>query len=242
MGTLRLFAVIAACAFALLGGCAQRVAVEGTREQLYAEAKGALEAEGFRPLGARGEGLGVKGSSLAEGRLQFLYYADNIAPTVVEVRIEPGEAHAATTNAVATAETRPKSAGSAADGSVAVGAAQAMGAPEARHAGASGARGAGGASGRSGDSASSGARGESGHSGDQASVGSDDRVVAAGAVSARGSASAAGRAARSARRENTPHSVAVSAWSSLTFAPDPWIADLAVVALRRAYLLSGNIR
>jgi hypothetical protein len=32
----------------------------------------------------------------------------------------------------------------------------------------------------------------------------------------------------------------VKAWSSMTFAPDPFIADLAMGVLRRAYTLSGN--
>ena len=36
------------------------------------------------------------------------------------------------------------------------------------------------------------------------------------------------------------HQVIVKAWSSMTFAPDPFIADLAMGVLRRAYMLSGN--
>ena len=36
------------------------------------------------------------------------------------------------------------------------------------------------------------------------------------------------------------HLVIVKAWSSITFAPDPFITDLAMGVLRRAYSLSGN--
>jgi hypothetical protein len=202
------------------------VAVEGARDQLYAEAKGALEAEGFRPVGAHGEGLGVRGSSLAEGRLQFLYWADNIAPTVVEVRIEPGDAkrYAAATSS----ETHGTPAGT--DGSRS----------------ARGTRTAD-AAGRGSDATAASAEPLAG-SEHATPTDPAQRVVTAGAVaggpedSATASARARTAAARKAQRDSTPHSVAVSAWSSLTFAPDPWIADLAVVALRRAYLLSGNIR
>jgi hypothetical protein len=38
------------------------------------------------------------------------------------------------------------------------------------------------------------------------------------------------------------HRVVIRTWSSLTYAPDPFIADLAMGVLRRAYLLSGNVR
>lgn len=166
-------------ALPLLGGCAQRMAVEGRSEQLYAEAKGALESEGFRPMGKASDAAGAKGSSLKEGRLQFLYYADNIAPTVVEVKIE--------------------SAGPAVSND-----------PGAENAlAAAGTGGAGGASGGAG----------------------------AGGAGAAGTG-----AATKAKSVEMPHRVAVSAWSSLTYAPDPWITDLAVGVLRRAFLLSGNIR
>lgn len=171
----------------LIGGCAQRVAVEGNSDQLFAEARGALESEGFHTMGAHSSVLGAKGTSRKDGRLQFLYYADNIAPTVVEVRIEPSPhestADAAVGSAVAAVATSP---------------AEPQGAA----------------------------------------------LVAAEGVASSGSDNAAQlrNARRASKSSVRPHSVAVSAWSSLTFAPDPWIADLAVVALRRAYLLSGNIR
>lgn len=154
--------LVCVVALPLLGGCAQRMAVEGRSEQLYAEAKGALESEGFRPMGKASDAAGAKGSSLKEGRLQFLYYADNIAPTVVEVKIE---------SAGPTVSADP---------------------------------------------------------------GAENALAAAGA---------AGTGATSkSKSPEAPHRVAVSAWSSLTYAPDPWITDLAVGVLRRAFLLSGNIR
>ena len=153
-------------ALPLLGGCAQRMAVEGRSEQLYAEAKGALESEGFRPMGKASDAAGAKGSSLKEGRLQFLYYADNIAPTVVEVKIE--------------------SAGPAVS----------------------------------------------------SDPGAQSAVASAGAAGGAGGSGATAKA----QSVEAPHRVAVSAWSSLTYAPDPWITDLAVGVLRRAFLLSGNIR
>ncbi len=127
------------------------MAVDGRSDQLYAEAKGALESEGFRPLPRGSTYMGAKGSSQSAGRLQFLYYADSLVPTVVEVRIEP----------------------------------------------------------------------------------LPDTVMM--------SATQSGGAATAAPLGG-PHSVAVSAWSSLTYSPDLWISDLAVGVLRRAYLLSGNTR
>ena len=138
----------------LMGGCSQRMAVEGTREQLVAEAKGALLSEGFHPVGRGGAVAGTEGSNPRAGRLEFLYYCDTMSPTVVEIQISPNTA-------------------------------------------------AGPAGGM--------------------------------AVAANGTAAS-----------NEPagflgaHQVIVKAWSSMTFAPDPFIADLAMGVLRRAYMLSGN--
>jgi len=181
-----------------IGGCAQRMAVEGTRDQLFAEAKGALESEGFRTMGAHPSVASAKGTSRAEGRLQFLYYTDTIAPTVVEVRIEPGpELAAMVEDQSGTAlEASAGSAAGSTSGTAAVG----QGPADAR-----------------GDAESHPVNGNN------AALGASARP-------------ATGRAGHGS------YSVAISAWSSLTFAPDPWITDLAVGALRRAFLLSGNMR
>jgi hypothetical protein len=147
----RLLLVLVLACSALQCGCEHRMAVDGRSDQLYAEAKGALESEGFRPLPRGSNYMGAKGSSQADGRLQFLFYADSVIPTVVEVRIEP----------------------------------------------------------------------------------LSEAVMVSATQSARSGANA---------QLDGPHSVAVSAWSSLTYSPDLWISDLAVGVLRRAYLLSGNTR
>ena len=78
----------------LMGGCSQRMAVEGTREQLVAEAKGALLSEGFHPVGRGGAVAGTEGSNPRAGRLEFLYYCDTMSPTVVEIQISPNTAPA----------------------------------------------------------------------------------------------------------------------------------------------------
>ncbi len=201
--------LVCVMALPLLGGCAQRMAVEGRSEQLYAEAKGALESEGFRPMGKASDAAGAKGSSLKEGRLQFLYYADNIAPTVVEVKIE--------------------SAGPAVSADP----------------GAENALAAAGAAGTGATSKSKSpvveVKIESAGPAVSADPGAESAVAAAGAGGAGAGAAGAGAAGKPKSAE-TPHRVAVSAWSSLTYAPDPWITDLAVGVLRRAFLLSGNIR
>lgn len=168
------------------GGCAQRMAVEGTRDQLFAEAKGALESEGFRTMGAHPSVMSAKGTCRAEGRLQFLYYTDTIAPTIVEVRIEPG----------------PVLASADEDESV------------------------------------------SAHPGSHA-AGSETGAAAATTARPSGAGAVAATPAPGNSRASSGHgaySVAISAWSSMTLAPDPWITDLAVGALRRAFLLSGNMR
>ncbi len=145
-------ALIAACA-SLMGGCTQRMAVEGRSDRLYAEAKGALISEGFRPVGRAVAVAGAEGSDPQSGRLQFLYWGDTVSPTVVEVQITAAKASVA---------------------------------------------------------------------------------VDAPAKAAREPSSAISPALLGA------HSVMVKAWSSMTFAPDPFIADLAMGVLRRAYTLSGN--
>lgn len=198
IGWMRTLASLAMVGVALMcvlgaGGCAQRMAVEGTRDQLFAEAKGALESEGFRTMGAHPSVASAKGTSRAEGRLQFLYYTDTIAPTVVEVRIEPGPELAA----MAADET--ESALGAGAGAGAGTAVVAQGGSDAR-------------------------------------VGTEARPAAGSGSATANAGTAPGGPGHGS------YSVAISAWSSLTFAPDPWITDLAVGALRRAFLLSGNMR
>lgn len=149
LGPIPVLLVALALALPGLGGCAQQMAVEGRSDRLYAEAKGALLSEGFRPMGRTTKVLGAQGSDPRAGRLQFLYYGDTVSPTVVEVQITASE-----------------------DPDTAVAAAPAP---------------------QPAPSALSGA-----------------------------------------------HQVIVRAWSSLTFAPDPFIADLAMGVLRRAYSLAGN--
>ena len=144
-----------------MGGCAQRMAVEGRSDRLYAEAQGALLSEGFRPVGRGGAVSGVTGCDPQAGRLEFLYYADNVSPTVVEVQIAPSAG-----------EVRPAPVTTADAG---------------------------------------------------AKPGKDGKTAVAAAPVPVGA-----------------HQVIVKAWSSMTFAPDPFIADLAMGVLRRAYMLSGN--
>jgi hypothetical protein len=204
----RSVAVLLVAALALviapaLGGCAHRMAVDGRSDQLYAEAKGALESEGFRPLTKGSHYAGAKGSSKAEGRLQFLYYADNIVPTVVEINIEPGP------DAVL------------------------VGAPEERPA-------AGVVRGQEGAKTGEGGVKGDGAGGRVAKGGSGG--TSADVVSGASGTNGAQAAKSCVPALNGPHSVAISAWSSLTYSPDPWIADLAVGVLRRAYLISGNVR
>jgi hypothetical protein len=150
-----LFACLLACLANAMGGCSQQMAVEGRTDRLCAEAQGALLSEGFRPVSRAAAVPGTQGSDPKSGRLEFLYYADNVSPTVVEIQIGP-----------AAGGSRP-AAVQAAD--------------------------AGAADGKTAAAAPSGA-----------------------------------------------HQVVVKAWSSMTFAPDPFIADLAMGVLRRAYMLSGN--
>ncbi len=156
-----------------MGGCSQQIGVEGRSDRLYAEAKGALLSEGFRSVGRSGAVAGAQGSDPRAGRLQFLYYGDTLAPTIVEVQIQPsvsGPDAAHATVALAPTPAPGSSIGSGADG----------------------------------------------------------QAVGQGAAAA-----------------PTPvlmgaHLVIVKAWSSITFAPDPFITDLAMGVLRRAYSLSGN--
>ena len=157
-----LMLVLVAAFASLLGGCTQRMAVEGRSDRLYAEAKGALISEGFRPVGRAGAVAGAEGSDPKSGRLQFLYWGDTVSPTVVEVQITA-------------------------------------------------------------------AQGASVPSAPKAQVAAD-----APATPAQGMPSSITPALLGA------HSVMVKAWSSMTFAPDPFIADLAMGVLRRAYTLSGN--
>ncbi|NBX32424.1 MAG: hypothetical protein EBR07_06780, partial [Planctomycetes bacterium] len=106
------------------------------------------------------------------GRLQFLYYGDTLAPTIVEVQIQPSVAGP-----------------DAAQATVAV-------APT---------TGAG-------------------------VTGTDSKAVGQGTSAAAAQPPVLMGA----------HLVIVKAWSSITFAPDPFITDLAMGVLRRAYSLSGN--
>ena len=158
-----------------MGGCSQQIGVEGRSDRLYAEAQGALLSEGFRSVGRSGAVAGAQGSDPRVGRLQFLYYGDTLAPTIVEVQIQPSvsgpDAEQAT---VAVAPT-----------------------PAPGMAGGSGA--------------------------DSKAVGQGARATAAPTPVLMGA-----------------HLVIVKAWSSITFAPDPFITDLAMGVLRRAYSLSGN--
>jgi hypothetical protein len=140
--------VVAAVLSSFMGGCTQRMAVEGRSDRLYAEAKGALISEGFRPVGRAGAVAGAEGSDPRSGRLQFLYWGDTVSPTVVEVQITAAQGAAA----------KPAS---------------------------------------------------------QPAPSISPALLGA-------------------------HQVMVKAWSSMTFAPDPFIADLAMGVLRRAYTLSGN--
>jgi hypothetical protein len=155
-----------------MGGCSQQIGVEGRSDRLYAEAKGALLSEGFRSVGRSGAVAGAQGSDPRAGRLQFLYYGDTLAPTIVEVQIQPSvsgpDAEQAT---VAVAPT----AGAGMTGT------------------------------------------------DSKAVGQGGRATAAPTPVLMGA-----------------HLVIVKAWSSITFAPDPFITDLAMGVLRRAYSLSGN--
>jgi hypothetical protein len=162
--------------FPMVGGCTQRLAVEGRSDRLYAEAEGALESEGFRPVGRGAEIGGATGSDARAGRLQFAYYGDAMAPTIVEVQIEPGP-HGSVRPVGAT------SAGAVRD------AKEGKGEPAAP---------------------------------------AGEPAVATGPAFSPGMVGA--------------HRVVIRAWSSLTYAPDPFIADLAMGVLRRAYLLSGNVR
>jgi hypothetical protein len=140
--------LVVAVLSSLMGGCTQRMAVEGRSDRLYAEAKGALISEGFRPVGRAGAVAGAEGSDPRSGRLQFLYWGDTVSPTVVEVQITAAQGAAA----------KPAS---------------------------------------------------------QPAPSISPALLGA-------------------------HQVMVKAWSSMTFAPDPFIADLAMGVLRRAYTLSGN--
>jgi hypothetical protein len=158
-----------------MGGCSQQIGVEGRSDRLYAEAKGALLSEGFRSVGRSGAVAGAKGSDPRAGRLQFLYYGDTLAPTIVEVQIQPSV-----------------SGPDAEQATVAVAPTPASGRP--------------GADGKSGDQVGPGSK---------AAVAQPPVLLGA-------------------------HLVIVKAWSSITFAPDPFITDLAMGVLRRAYSLSGN--
>lgn len=151
-----------------MGGCSQQIGVEGRSDRLYAEAKGALLSEGFRSVGRSGAVAGAKGSDPRVGRLQFLYYGDTLAPTIVEVQIQPSVAEFDSTPATVAVAPIPASGVSSSDGKTIIPAV----APA---------------------------------------------PVLLGA-----------------------HLVIVKAWSSITFAPDPFITDLAMGVLRRAYSLSGN--
>lgn len=151
-----------------MGGCSQQIGVEGRSDRLYAEAKGALLSEGFRSVGRSGAVAGAKGSDPRVGRLQFLYYGDTLAPTIVEVQIQPSVAEYDATPATVAVAPVSASTATSRDGTTVV--------PTAAPA-----------------------------------------PVLLGA-----------------------HLVIVKAWSSITFAPDPFITDLAMGVLRRAYSLSGN--
>lgn len=155
-----------------MGGCSQQIGVEGRSDRLYAEAKGALLSEGFRSVGRSGAVAGAKGSDPRAGRLQFLYYGDTLAPTIVEVQIQPSV---------------------------------------------------------------------SGPDAEQATV-AVAPTTGSGVTGANGKAVGQGGSAAAAQPPVLmgAHLVIVKAWSSITFAPDPFITDLAMGVLRRAYSLSGN--
>jgi hypothetical protein len=155
-----------------MGGCSQQIGVEGRSDRLYAEAKGALLSEGFRSVGRSGAVAGAQGSDPRLGRLQFLYYGDTLAPTIVEVQIQPSVA---------------------------------------------------------------------GPDAEQATV-AVAPTTGAGVTGANGKAVGQGASAATAQPPVLmgAHLVIVKAWSSITFAPDPFITDLAMGVLRRAYSLSGN--
>lgn len=159
----------------LAGGCTQRLAVEGQSDRLYAEAKGALESEGFRPVGRSSDLAGATGSDPRTGRLQFAYYADALAPTIVEIQIEPGSS-----------DMVRRLPGAAAPAVAAAGASNPVPAAP------------------------------------TPADPNGPKSYEPGLVGA--------------------HRVVIRTWSSLTYAPDPFIADLAMGVLRRAYLLSGNVR
>lgn len=173
-----ILAALVVCWVSLLGGCAQRMAVEGRSDRLYAEAKGALQSEGFSPVGRVSVVSGATGCDPRSGRLQFLYYGDTISPTVVEVQITASE--------FTTEVNNQKVSGRARAGTTAV--------------------------------ATQTTDGNGNKEGQpSAPVATPYSPVLLGA-----------------------HQVIVKAWSSMTFAPDPFIADLAMGVLRRAYSLSGN--
>ena len=155
-----------------MGGCSQQIGVEGRSDRLYAEAKGALLSEGFRSVGRSGAVAGAQGSDPRAGRLQFLYYGDTLAPTIVEVQIQPSV---------------------------------------------------------------------SGPDAEQATV-AVAPTTGAGVTGTNGKAVGQGASAAAAQPPVLmgAHLVIVKAWSSITFAPDPFITDLAMGVLRRAYSLSGN--
>ena len=155
-----------------MGGCSQQSGVEGRSDRLYAEAKGALLSEGFRSVGRSGAVAGAQGSDPRAGRLQFLYYGDTLAPTIVEVQIQPSV---------------------------------------------------------------------SGPPAEQATV-AVAPTTGAGLTGTNGKAVGQGASATAAQPPVLmgAHLVIVKAWSSITFAPDPFITDLAMGVLRRAYSLSGN--
>lgn len=155
-----------------MGGCSQQIGVEGRSDRLYAEAKGALLSEGFRSVGRSGAVAGAQGSDPRAGRLQFLYYGDTLAPTIVEVQIQPSVA---------------------------------------------------------------------GPDAEQATV-AVAPTTGAGVTGTNGKAVGQGASAAAAQPPVLmgAHLVIVKAWSSITFAPDPFITDLAMGVLRRAYSLSGN--
>ena len=123
-------------------------------------------------MGRSGAVAGAQGSDPRAGRLQFLYYGDTLAPTIVEVQIQPSVA---------------------------------------------------------------------GPDAEQATV-AVAPTTGAGATGTNGKAVGQGASAAAAQPPVLmgAHLVIVKAWSSITFAPDPFITDLAMGVLRRAYSLSGN--
>lgn len=270
MANLRIMLLLVLAALPFVGGCAQRLAVEGRSERLYAEAKGALESEGFRPVGRGSDMLGAKGSDPSAGRLQFLYYADNLAPTIVEVQIEPGSAVLVRNAPVSGGATKGAGATEVASSDAAANGTwgNATSDDEVRAGAMRGSRSCavrapappdllaavpGTGDGASAGGSSNGAPVESALAEQKAAA---VTASAAGATSADagapGGSGAAGASdgaapAKLAHKRYAPgligaHRVVVTAWSSMTYAPDPFIADLAVGVLRRAYMLSGNVR